>query len=29
MCVGENWTVDQLNAVMRGPDWDTTAIFMG
>ena len=27
-CVGENWTVDQLNAVMRGPDWDTTAVFL-
>jgi phospholipase C len=27
-CFGENWTVDQLNAVMRGPDWDTTAIFV-
>jgi len=27
-CLGENWTVDQLNAVMRGPDWDTTAVFI-
>jgi phospholipase C len=27
-CVGENWTVQQLSAVMRGPDWDTTAIFI-
>ena len=28
MCVGENWTVQQVNAVMRGPDWERTAIFV-
>jgi phospholipase C len=27
-CFGENWTVQQINAVMRGPDWPTTAIFL-
>jgi phospholipase C len=27
-CVGENWTVQQLNAVMQGPDWDSTAVFL-
>jgi phospholipase C len=27
-CDGENWTVEQLNAVMQGPLWDTTAIFL-
>jgi len=25
-CAGENWTVDQINAVMQGPDWNSTAI---
>ena len=25
-CAGENWTVSQVNAVMQGPDWDSTAI---
>ena len=28
VCVGENWTVDHINAVMNGPDWDSTAIFL-
>jgi phospholipase C len=28
MCAGENWTVRQINAIMRGPDWDRTAIFI-
>jgi phospholipase C len=28
VCRGENWTVDQINAVMMGPDWDSTAIFL-
>ncbi|HEX6463736.1 MAG TPA: alkaline phosphatase family protein, partial [Vicinamibacterales bacterium] len=28
VCAGENWTVDQVNAVMLGPDWDSTAIFL-
>ena len=27
-CEGENWTVQQVNAVMQGPDWNTTAIFI-
>lgn len=27
-CYGENWAVDQINAIMEGPDWNTTAIFM-
>jgi phospholipase C len=28
ICHGENWTVDQVNAIMQGPDWDSTAIFI-
>jgi phospholipase C len=28
MCVGENWTVRQLNAVMQGPDWNKIAVFV-
>jgi len=27
-CVGENWTVQQINAVMQGPDWGSSAIFL-
>jgi phospholipase C len=27
-CVGENWTVQQINAVMQGPDWNSTVIFV-
>jgi phospholipase C len=27
-CDSENWTVNQINAIMQGPDWNTTAIFM-
>jgi phospholipase C len=27
-CVGENWTVEQINAVMQGPEWGSTAIFL-
>lgn len=27
-CKGENWTVQQINAVMQGPDWGSTAIFL-
>jgi len=27
-CLGENWTVDQVNAVMQGPEWNTSAIFI-
>ena len=28
ICAGENWTVQQLNAIMQGPDWNTTAVFL-
>lgn len=28
LCTGENWTVQQINAIMQGPDWATTAIFL-
>jgi phospholipase C len=28
VCVGENWTVQQLDALMQGPDWDSTAVFL-
>lgn len=27
-CHGENWTTEIVNAVMEGPDWDSTAIFI-
>lgn len=27
VCSGENWTVAQLNALMQGPDWSTSAVF--
>jgi phospholipase C len=27
-CVGENWTVQHINAIMQGPDWPTTAIVL-
>lgn len=27
-CVGENWTVRQVNAIMRGPLWKSTAVFV-
>jgi phospholipase C len=27
-CYGENTTVSQINAIMAGPDWPTTAIFV-
>jgi phospholipase C len=26
VCAGENWTVEQVNAIMQGPDWPTTVI---
>jgi len=26
VCDGENWTVEQINAIMQGPAWPTTAI---
>jgi phospholipase C len=28
ICVGENWSIRQINAVMEGPDWEHTAIFV-
>jgi phospholipase C len=28
VCVGENWTVEQVNAIMLGSDWESTAIFL-
>jgi phospholipase C len=28
VCVGENWTVEQINAVMEGPDWESTVVFL-
>ena len=27
-CQGENWTVQQLNTLMQGPDWSTSAVFL-
>jgi phospholipase C len=27
-CVGENWTVRQINAIMQGPRWKSTAVFI-
>jgi phospholipase C len=28
ICASENWAVNQINAIMQGPDWSSTAIFM-
>src|SRR5207248_4925751 len=28
VCAGENWTVQQINAVMQGSDWSSTAVFL-
>jgi hypothetical protein len=28
ICNSENWTVQQVNAVMQGPEWNSTAIFV-
>jgi phospholipase C len=28
VCAGENWTVQQINAIMQGPAWPTTAIVL-
>jgi phospholipase C len=28
ICVGENWTVNAVNAVMAGPDWSSTVIVL-
>jgi len=27
-CGGENWTVDRINSIMQGPQWNSTAIFL-
>lgn len=27
-CAGENFTVGQLNALMQGPEWDSTAVYL-
>jgi phospholipase C len=27
-CLGENWTVEQLNALMASPYWSSTAVFL-
>jgi phospholipase C len=27
-CSGENWSVTQLNALMNGPDWSSSAVFI-
>src|SRR5580704_2781770 len=27
-CQGENWSVNQINAVMQSPEWNSTAIFL-
>ena len=27
-CAGENWTVDQLNVLMKSPLWSSTAVFL-
>ena len=28
ICRGENWTVQVLNAIMHGPDWNSTVVFV-
>jgi len=28
ICKGENWTVQVLNAIMQGPDWNSTVVFL-
>lgn len=28
ICKGENWTVQVLNAIMQGPDWNSTVVFI-
>jgi phospholipase C len=28
LCPGENWTVRTINAIMRSPEWKSTAIFL-
>jgi len=28
ICAGENWTVNTMNALMQGPAWNSTAVFI-
>jgi phospholipase C len=28
ICNGENWTVETINSIMKGPNWDSTAIVL-
>lgn len=28
ICGGENWFVDKMNALMQGPDWQSTAVYL-
>jgi phospholipase C len=28
VCVGQNWVVQQINAIMQSPEWPSTAIFL-
>jgi phospholipase C len=28
VCLGENWTVEQLNALMKGRNWKSTVVFL-
>jgi phospholipase C len=28
ICSSEDWFVDKMNALMRGPDWNSTAVFL-
>ena len=28
ICSGENWFVDKMNALMQGPDWASTAVYL-
>jgi len=28
LCYGENWVVDQMNALMQGPDWASSVVFI-
>jgi phospholipase C len=28
VCLGQSWTVDLLNSIMEGPDWNSTAVFI-
>ena len=27
-CTGENWTVNQMNALMQGANWSSSAVFL-